>query len=128
MCYVAVTSGGEQDVVFGGRIQNFRNYLLIASVQKDDSGTYKCHAVNIKGEDSAQAQLTVISTLFAALVMYHLFWCLDEHSYLRIQIIAVLRYPAPVPYAAVSLSFVAFSPKKESISSFHVCFHFFFFF
>ena len=69
VCYVAVTNGGEQDVVFGGRIQNFRNYLLIASVQKDDSGTYKCHAVNIKGEDSAQAQLTVISTLFAALVM-----------------------------------------------------------
>ena len=67
MCPVAVTSSGEQAVVFGGRIQNFRNYLLIASVQKDDSGIYKCQAENIKGEQSAQAQLTVISKLFASL-------------------------------------------------------------
>ena len=67
-CLVAVTSSGEQDVVYGGRIQNFRNYLLIASVQKVDSGTYKCHAVNLKGEQSAQAQLTVISESFVSLV------------------------------------------------------------
>lgn len=47
------------------------------------------------------------------------------NSYLHIKIIAVLRYPAPVPYATVSLSFVAFS--KKSICSFQV-FHFFFYF
>ncbi|XP_070184420.1 protein sidekick-2-like [Littorina saxatilis] len=59
--WMKVVDGVEQEVVFGGRLQKVRPYLLIASVEKADSGIYKCHAQNLKGEQSAQAHLTVIT-------------------------------------------------------------------
>ncbi|KAK7506394.1 hypothetical protein BaRGS_00002506 [Batillaria attramentaria] len=59
--WTEVVSGSEQPVVIGGRFQVFPDNLLIANVQKSDSGVYKCTATNIKGTQSAQAQLVVIT-------------------------------------------------------------------
>ncbi|KAL8567567.1 hypothetical protein ACOMHN_054381 [Nucella lapillus] len=56
-----VSSGGEKDVVYGGPFQKFATYLLIVSVRKEHSGLYRCDASNIKGRQSAQAHLTVIT-------------------------------------------------------------------
>ncbi|XP_076440901.1 protein sidekick-like isoform X2 [Babylonia areolata] len=56
-----VTSSGEEEVGFGGSFQKLRYSLVIVSVKKEYSGIYKCEAVNKKGNDSAQAHLTVIT-------------------------------------------------------------------
>lgn len=58
---MSVTGTNEEPVVFGGRYQRFPDSLSIATVIKSDSGAYRCNATNIKGTQSAQAYLLVIS-------------------------------------------------------------------
>ncbi|PVD38929.1 hypothetical protein C0Q70_01554 [Pomacea canaliculata] len=59
--WTKVTGTNEEPVVFGGRYQRFPDSLSIATVIKSDSGAYRCNATNIKGTQSAQAYLLVIT-------------------------------------------------------------------
>ena len=75
---------GDELIEYGGRFQSLDlNDLLIVSVQKSDSGSYKCYAVNIKGEDSARSSLTVISKscLPFLILLMSIMWFTSDVAY-----------------------------------------------